>query len=161
MATKIRCWYWAVQLPWYFREPLWFSLGLPEISRVTLTGMVSVGHLYNGCCDCMSPIPHVGEINYRETSNISRTLIGNKIINHSDVVGASPVGAATTTSPFSTQQLSSMYCTKTTARRDEKHLSFGSATYIRNLTVLLSSVCVVTQLISFILTLTLCCFDTW
>ena len=39
---------------------------------------------------------------YRKTSNISRTLAGNKIVDHSDVVGASPVGAAPTTSSFST-----------------------------------------------------------
>ena len=39
---------------------------------------------------------------YRQVSNINRTLIGNKIVNHSDVVGASPVGAAPTTSSFST-----------------------------------------------------------
>ena len=34
--------------------------------------------------------------------NISRTLVGNKIVDYSDVVGASPVGAAPTTSSFST-----------------------------------------------------------
>ena len=39
---------------------------------------------------------------YRQTSNISRTLIGNDIVDHSDVVGASPVGAAPTTISFST-----------------------------------------------------------
>ena len=39
---------------------------------------------------------------YRKTSNISGTLEGNKIVDHSDVVGASPVGAAPTTSSFST-----------------------------------------------------------
>ena len=39
---------------------------------------------------------------YRQVSNILRTLIGNKIVDHSDVVGASPVGAAPTTSSFST-----------------------------------------------------------
>ena len=39
---------------------------------------------------------------YHKTSNISRTLVGNKIVDHSDVVGASPVGAAPTTSSFST-----------------------------------------------------------
>ena len=33
---------------------------------------------------------------YRKTSNISRTLVGNKIVDNSDVVGASPVGAAPT-----------------------------------------------------------------
>ena len=39
---------------------------------------------------------------YRKTSNIRCTLVGNKIVDHSDVVGASPVGAAPTTSSFST-----------------------------------------------------------
>ena len=39
---------------------------------------------------------------YRQTYNISRSLVGNKIVDHSDVVGASPVGAASTTSSFST-----------------------------------------------------------
>ena len=41
-------------------------------------------------------------LTYRKTSNISRTLVGNKIVDNSDVVGASPVGAAPTTSSFST-----------------------------------------------------------
>ena len=39
---------------------------------------------------------------YHKTSNISRTLVGNKIVDHSDVVGASPVGTVPTTSSFST-----------------------------------------------------------
>ena len=39
---------------------------------------------------------------YRKTSNISRTLVGKEIVDNSDVVGASPVGAAPTTSSFST-----------------------------------------------------------
>ena len=39
---------------------------------------------------------------YRKTPTISRTLVGNKIVDNSDVVGASPVGAAPTTSSFST-----------------------------------------------------------
>ena len=39
---------------------------------------------------------------YRQVSNIIRTLEGNKIVDHSGVVGASPVGAAPTTSSFST-----------------------------------------------------------
>ena len=41
-------------------------------------------------------------LTYRKTSNISRTLEGNKIVDNSDVVGASPVGAAPTTFSFST-----------------------------------------------------------
>ena len=39
---------------------------------------------------------------YRQVSNIRRTLDGNKIVDHSDVAGASPVGAAPTTSSLST-----------------------------------------------------------
>ena len=39
---------------------------------------------------------------YCQVSNISCTLVSNKIVDHSDVVGASPVGAAPTTSSFST-----------------------------------------------------------
>ena len=38
----------------------------------------------------------------RHVSNTSGTLEGNKIVDHSDVVGASPVGAAPTTSSVST-----------------------------------------------------------
>ena len=37
-----------------------------------------------------------------KTSNISRTLVGNEIVDNSDVVGASPVVAAATTSSFPT-----------------------------------------------------------
>ena len=40
------------------------------------------------------------KLTYRKTSNISRTLVGNKIVDNSDVIGASPVGAAPTTSSF-------------------------------------------------------------
>ena len=39
---------------------------------------------------------------YHQTSNIRRTLADSKIADHSDEVGASPVGAAPTTSSFST-----------------------------------------------------------
>ena len=39
---------------------------------------------------------------YRQVSNIRRTLVGDKIVDHADVVRASPVGAAPATSSFST-----------------------------------------------------------
>ena len=49
---------------------------------------------------------HLGELNllysYELILHLSRTLVGNKIVDNSDVVGASPVGAAPTTSSFST-----------------------------------------------------------
>ena len=41
-------------------------------------------------------------VKYRQTSNIRCTFVGNIIVYHSDVVGATPVGAAPTTSSFST-----------------------------------------------------------
>ena len=46
--------------------------------------------------------PEVNCYMYRKTSNISRTLVGNIIVDNSDVVGASPVGAAPTTYSFPT-----------------------------------------------------------
>ena len=65
------------------------------------------------------------EGNYPQTSDIRHTLVlGNKIDDHSDVVGASPVVAAPTTSSFSTEHLASIDCAKTTARRDEKHFKY-------------------------------------
>ena len=33
---------------------------------------------------------------HRQTSNVSRTLVDNKIVDHSDVVEASPLGAVNT-----------------------------------------------------------------
>ena len=39
---------------------------------------------------------------YRKTCNIRCTLVGIKIVDHSDVVGAVPVGPAPTTSSFLT-----------------------------------------------------------
>ena len=41
-------------------------------------------------------------LKYHKVFNIRRTLEGNKIVDHSDVVGASPVGAAPSTSSLST-----------------------------------------------------------
>ena len=43
-----------------------------------------------------------GSIDNRHTSILSRTLEGDTIVDHSDIVGASAVGAAPTTSSFST-----------------------------------------------------------
>ena len=47
---------------------------------------------------------------YCKTSNIIRTLVGNKIIDHSDVVGASAVGAAPITSSCSTYSSVGIWC---------------------------------------------------
>ena len=55
---------------------------------------------------------------YCQISNISHTLIGNTIVDHSNV------GTAPTTSSFPTYHPTSIDCTETTARRDKRHLSF-------------------------------------
>ena len=64
-------------------------------------------------------------ITYRKTSDISRTVVGDKIVDNSDVVGTPPVGAAPTTSSFSTWHMASMDLADTTTRRDKKPLSLG------------------------------------
>ena len=50
----------------------------------------------------MTQVPDKGHLNYHQTSNIRRTVVGNNIVGHSDVAGASPVGVAPTTSSFLT-----------------------------------------------------------
>ena len=44
--------------------------------------------------------PYTSNNEYHQVSNIRRTSVGNWIVDHPDVVGASPVGAAPTTSSF-------------------------------------------------------------
>ena len=69
----------------------WVRMYFPKFLRVvSLTLWQS-----HGC-------PSVNEAEYRQVSNISRTLAGYKIADHSDVVGAPSVDAAPTTSSFST-----------------------------------------------------------
>ena len=59
-----------------------------------------------GSCNGSSPVQlraiTTANADYRKVSNIRCTLVGNKIVDHSDVVGASPAGAAPTTSSFPT-----------------------------------------------------------
>ena len=53
------------------------------------------------------------------------TLVNNKIVDHPDVVGASPVGAAPTTSSFLTWHLASRDSEKTATRQCENILNVG------------------------------------
>ena len=65
----------------------------------------------------MTLLPYRGVVViYRQVSNIRRILVGNKIVDPSDVVGASPVDAAPTTSLFSTEHLTSINWVKANAR---------------------------------------------
>ena len=88
------------------------------------------------CYDYIIRSCWIHAIDFCQTSSRSCTLVGNTIFDHSDVVGASSVSTAPTTSSFSTSHLASIDCTKTTTRRDEKLFSFGfGVTYIRDLMV--------------------------
>ena len=72
----------------------------------------------------------LGTQEFRQTTIIRRTGVDNKCIDHSDVVEASPVGVAQTSSSFSTQHLASMNWAKTTAKRDDMNIQvmgFGKA----------------------------------
>ena len=69
---------------------------------------------------------------YCQTSNLSGTLVGNKIADHSDVVGASPVGSTPTKTSFLTLDFNGL--NKDNWIQDVKHLSLGfGAPYIDGL----------------------------
>ena len=72
------------------------SIGTSKIMHMAriLTCFVVVLQLPN--------LPTSHEITDNTVNPLSRTLVGNKLVDHSDVVGASPVGAAPTTSSSST-----------------------------------------------------------
>ena len=86
------------------------SFGIyPAASLVAYISSTSIGirtwiskyiHINSEFIHCYSSVKL--SIAYRQVSNIRRTLVVNYIVDHSDVVGASPVGAAPTTSSFST-----------------------------------------------------------
>ena len=74
---------------------LWYWINNQFIEDTTDSHIVScMGSVIGSGCQDYSGYP--------QTSNMSRTLVGNKIVDHSDVVRASPLGAAPTTSSFST-----------------------------------------------------------
>ena len=59
---------------------------------------MNIGWTNTNKMNSSSTRPHESGSGYRKTSNMIRTLVGNKIVDHSDAVRASPVGAAPTTS---------------------------------------------------------------
>ena len=73
---------------------------------------------------------------YRKVSNMRHTLVGNKIVDHWDVLGAAPIGAARTTSSFSTEHVASMDWAKITANETRNVYVWAlGALYIRELRV--------------------------
>ena len=61
-----------------------------------INGLMAGNSLYSPCAVGFHQKSY--QNNYREVSNISRTLVSNEIVDHSDVVGTS----TKTTSSFST-----------------------------------------------------------
>ena len=61
---------------------------------------------------------------YLHNYNISRILVGHKIVDHSDIVGAAPALLQLHLHSRLNTWLASLDWAKTTSRRDEKHLSF-------------------------------------
>ena len=80
------------------------------ISSINSPRLVSPSRITDSLCE--------NKFWYIVKSNIGRTLVGNKIVDHSDVVGASPVGAAPTTSSFSTEHQASLDWENCTTRRE-------------------------------------------
>ena len=91
----------------------WQWLGAVRQQAITWTNvdqdlcghMVSLGHDELNITEHMfmlwSHKTYYTSFYYCKTCNISHTLLGNEIVDHSDVVGASPAGTAPTTSSFS------------------------------------------------------------
>ena len=83
-------------------SPQHVSLNVTRHIVMYVIEWLAIGKYATPWSACQQSEYQTSDETYRKTSNISRTFIGNKIVDHSDVVGASPVGAAPTTSSFST-----------------------------------------------------------
>ena len=94
--------------PWYILGLCWSSWdGLKGIATIVAWWYLRsekqiMFSNQKGESQCQEGSDDILPMIYCETSNISHTLVGNKFVDHSDVAGASPVGAAPTTSSFST-----------------------------------------------------------
>ena len=90
---------WSYSLYLYFLIRLYVRLMLLGNKVLSLSLSLSCKEFKSRTLRWTDPCKFLTE---RQTSNISCTLDGNRIVAHSDVVGASSVGAAPTTSSFST-----------------------------------------------------------
>ena len=77
-------------------------IGNKSLTEPSVTQFIDV-FMHHRAWKCERICQFGGDSDYRQISNIRRTPTSNKTVDHSDVVGASPVGAAPTTSSFSTQ----------------------------------------------------------
>ena len=78
-----------------------FPIGHQAITQTNVDSL-SIWYLGTNCGEIFEIQIFSFKKIYRQVSNIRRTLVGNKFVDHPDLVGASPVGAAPTTSSFST-----------------------------------------------------------
>ena len=76
--------------------------GLHQLKGLVFTNACLAHGLLSICIVASDHFMQQPLSNYHQVSNIRRTLAGIWIVDHSDVVRASPVGAAPTTSSFST-----------------------------------------------------------
>ena len=85
----------------HWTSSMWRPYGTTSDDKVGITAT----HGFQ-CNDDIWPIELLDyihlEAHTRQTSNIRRALVGNIVVDHSNAVGASPVGAAPTASSFST-----------------------------------------------------------
>ena len=104
-----------LQMIWRLEEPrprlniktafpgMWISLLKMRRSCDRLIFIMGIPIPQNAIFTLKCPMASGAKVlTYGQTSIMKHTLIGNKVVDHSDVVGASPVGAAPTTSSFST-----------------------------------------------------------
>ena len=84
----------------------WISYFIPHFTEHVITypcWELSLSMLVKGAPGKISlSVEKWQKYKYCQTSNMSRTLVGNIIIDNLDVVGAPPVSAAATTSSLST-----------------------------------------------------------
>ena len=84
------------------QNDLWNVNWLCDIKSIILELMYWIDSLKISCKLVLRWMLHDLTDDYRKVSNIRCTLVSDEIVDHSDVVGASPVSAAPTTSSFST-----------------------------------------------------------
>ena len=106
----------------------WNSRTFPRLVQLprTFEAIKCILHINKKCSsktDCFQKKKLPDQNIYCQTSYIRQPLVGNKIVDHSEVAGVWSVGAAPTTSPSSTLHMASMDWAKTTERWDKKLLS--------------------------------------
>ena len=96
----------TVTLSWHVQN--FIVIGWAHLNQNT-ANFDRISNYMSLCKSLFSPGPNdLKLVWWHQTSNISCTLVGNKIVDYSDVVGALPVGTAPATSSFWTKHLASM-----------------------------------------------------